>query len=73
MPHVPPSAGGAPTPLDAGDRPTQPSHEGMARKKSFRLASQGFNPYTTLRFFCKSKLGFAADCKTKLVCADYAK
>ena len=30
-------------------------------------------PYATLRFSCKNKLGFAADCETKLVFADYAK
>ena len=46
MPNVPPSGGGAPTPLDAGDRPVQPLQEGLAGKtQAFRMASQGSAGY----------------------------
>ena len=43
MPHVPPSGGGAPTPLDTGYKPVPPTQASLAGKtQAFRLAYQGF-------------------------------
>ena len=42
MPHVPPSGGGAPTPLDSGDRLVQLTQGSLAGKPQvIPLASQG--------------------------------
>ena len=43
MDYVPPSSGGAPTPLDSGDKPVQPPQGGLAGKSQvIPLASQDF-------------------------------